>query len=481
MYDIIIIGGGVNGCSIGRELSRYNLKTALLEKASDVCEGTSKANSGICHAGYDAKPGTLKAKLNVEGASMMEALSRELNFEYKKCGSYVLCFSKDDEDRLKELYDRGIKNQVSGLKIISGDEAREAEPNLSKEVVSVLSAESAAIIDPFGLTIAMAENAAYNGVEIRTDSEVTGIDKADFGFEIHLKNSDETIKTKMIINAAGVYADEIHNMVSEHKIKITPRRGEYMLLDTTLTGFVNKTVFQLPTALGKGILVTPTTHGNILVGPTASLTEDKEGTETTTEDLSMIKEKALMSLPSLPLREVITSFAGLRAHLSDSEDFLIEEADDAKGFIDVAGMESPGLSCAPATAKYVCELIKETGILELTEKSEYKIYDRKYARNFADASFEEKGRLIDENPLYKNVACRCKTVTEAQIVGAIHSIVPATTLDAVKRRTSASFGRCQAGFCNPKLVDILSRELNISPEEVRKNDIGSWVLIKEDE
>lgn len=484
MYDIIIIGAGVNGCSIARELSKYKLNIAVIERASDVCEGTSKANSGISHAGYDAKSGTLKAKLNVRGTQLMGALSKELGFLYRNCGSLVLCFDENDMPKLKELFDRGKANGVPDIEIISGDEARTMEPELSKEVVAALYAPTAGIVDPFGLTISMAENAAYNGVEFIFDSKVTDINSSEDGtYIIQCKtlNSRKKIETteysaKIVINAAGVYADEIHNMISSRKINIRPRRGEYMLLDTTAGNFVKKTIFQLPTSKGKGILITPTVHGNMLVGPTATDIEDKEDTETTAEDLLQVKTKSLLSAPGVPLKEVITSFAGLRARLTEQDDFLIEECEDAKGFIDVAGMESPGLSCAPATAEYVADLVKNTGIVAMEPKEDFKIYERKYAKSFLMSDNEARGKMIEENPLYGNVVCRCCTVTEGEIVEAIHSIIPARTADGVKRRTGASMGRCQAGFCNPKIVDIIARELNIPPEMVTKNDSGSEFL-----
>ena len=502
MYDIVIIGGGVTGTCIARELSKYELNIALLERSSDVCEGTSKANSGICHAGYDAKSGTLKAKLNVRGSKMMEELSKKLGFGYRRCGSMVLCFDDADKDKLTELYDRGVTNGVEGLQILSGDEARSLEPNLSKEVKWALHAPTGAIVDPFNLTAAMADCAVLNGVKIMLNSEVTGIvkdaDKYVITCRKHPGTTDPdasgefTVEASMVINAAGVYGDVIHNMVSSEKIKITPRRGEYMLLDTTAGDYVGRTIFQLPTAKGKGILITPTAHGNLLVGPTAEDIEDKEETVTTSEGIAQIKSKAAMSAPDVPLREVITSFAGLRAKLTErvhvdnlededkDGDFLIGELTDSKGFFDVVGIESPGLSAAPAIAEYLVKII--AGKTPLTPKASFR-EDRDPIPNFKNADNETRQRLIAEDEKYANVICRCCTVTEGEIVRAIHSPVPAVTSDAIKRRTGAGMGRCQSGFCNPRVVEILARELDVPPESICKNDTGSEFLIngKEDD
>lgn len=501
MYDVIIIGGGVIGTCIARELSKYELNIALMERSSDVCEGTSKANSGICHAGYDAKSGTLKAKLNVRGSKMMEELSKKLGFGYIRCGSMVLCFDDADKDKLTELYDRGVTNGVEELKIISGDEARRLEPNLSGDVKWALHAPTGAIVDPFGLTIAMAESAVINGVKVMLNTEVTGIKKENDTFRItcikHPGVADKddcgefAEEARIVINCAGVYGDTVHNMISSEKIKITPKRGEYMLLDTTAGRFVGKTIFQLPTDKGKGILITPTVHGNLLIGPTAEDIEDKEETITTSAGISTIKAKASMSAPDVPFREVITSFAGLRAkltkrvHVDNLEnedkdgDFLIGEVTDARGFYDVVGIESPGLSAAPSIAEYLVKIISEK--TSLTPKASFR-EDRDPIPNFKMADDETRHRLIENDELYGNVICRCCTVTEGEIVRAIHSPVPAVTSDAIKRRTGAGMGRCQSGFCNPKVVQILARELDVPPESICKNDTGSEYLIngKED-
>ena len=473
MYDVIIIGAGVSGCAIARELSRYKMKTMVLEKALDVCEGTSKANSGIAHAGYDAKPGTLKAKLNVEGSRRMKALSEELDFPYKQNGSLVLCFDEKDRSKLEELKKRGECNGVPDIRILNREEVLSLEPGAGEQVVSALYAPTGAIVCPFGLTIALAENAAVNGVEFQFGTKVKVIRKAAEGYLIETNKG--SFETKLVINAAGVYADELHNMVSEEKMKLTPRRGEYLLCDKLSKGIPSHTLFQLPTALGKGVLVTPTVHGNLLIGPTAEDIEDKEGIETTAEGMELIREKATLSVKELPLRQVITSFAGLRAH--GGEDFIIGEVPDAPGFIDVAGIESPGLTCAPAIGVYVADIVKK--LLSLAEKENF-IAERRGIPSMALASGQERQRLILENPAYANVICRCEMVTEGEIIDAIRRPVGARTTDGIKRRTRAGMGRCQSGFCNPKVVEILARELGVDESEVLKSGEDSWYLLREE-
>lgn len=481
MYDVIIIGAGVSGCAIARELSRYELKIAVLEKELDICEGTSKANSGIVHAGYDAKPGTLKAKLNVEGSRKMEALSKELDFPYRQNGSLVLCFDEAEIPRLTELKERGEKNGVSDLRILNREELVAMEPSVGDKAIAALYAPTGAIVCPFGLTIALAENAAENGVEFHRGITVRDIQRTSLGYL--LKTNREDFETGVLINAAGVHADEIHNMVSQHKMKIVPRRGEYLLYDKRTGGLVSHTLFQLPTALGKGILVTPTVHGNLLTGPTALDIEDKDGVETSGEGIRQVQQKASLSVPGIPAKQVITSFAGLRAHIAEiqgwegTDDFVIEEAEDAPGFIDVAGIESPGLSCAPATGEYVAGLVTE--ILKPECKSLF-ISTRKGIPSMTLASDEEKRRLILEDPKYGNVICRCEMVTEGEIINAIRRPVGAVTTDGIKRRTRAGMGRCQAGFCNPRVVEILASELSVDESEIRKSGTGSWYLTKKE-
>ena len=462
MFDVIIIGGGVIGCAIARELSKQDRKIALFERASDVCEGSSKANSGIIHAGYDAMPGTLKARLNVQGNQMMATLAKELDIPFKQNGSFVLSFDEEGRDGLKKLYDRGIENGVKDLQILSGDEVRQLEPGVSSEVKAALYAPTAGIVCPFGMTYAFAENAAVNGVEFYLNAEVTDIKKAEEGF--HIVTSRGNYETKYIINAAGVYADKIHNMVSDEKLNIVPRRGQYCLMDKEAASLVKATLFQLPTKYGKGVLVTPTVHGNLLVGPNAEDIEDKEGINTTAVGLEDILIRGERSVDALPKNKVITSFAGLRAN-EGSGDFIIKEVEDAKGFIDVAGIASPGLSASPAIGVYVANLMQEIAPAPLKENF---VPTRKGIANMATATMEERVRLIEKNPAYANVICRCELVTEGEIIEAIKRPVGATTLDGIKRRTRAGMGRCQSGFCSPKVVEILARELGVEISEITK-------------
>ncbi len=481
MTDVIIIGAGVSGAAIARELSRYERKVLVLEKESDVCEGTSKANSGIVHAGHDAVPGTLKARLNVEGNRMMDVLSRELDFPFKRNGSLVLSFEEEGREGLLELLERGRKNGVEGLCIVEPDKLRELEPNLSPDVKAALYAPAGGIVCPFGLTIALAENACENGVEFKLDTTVEKIEKMPVtgegagkeGFLYRVHTDKGCFEAPVVINAAGVYADVLHNMVSEKKLHITARRGEYCLLDRTVGNLVSHTVFQLPTKMGKGILVTPTVHGNLLLGPTAQDIENKEATCTTGEGMGKVLEQAAKSLKDLPSKSVITSFAGLRAH-EDGGDFVIGEAEDAPGFIDVAGIESPGLTCAPAIGVYVANLLQS--IRPAALKKDFKAY-RKGVPGMSLATDEEKQRLIKENPAFANVICRCEQVTEGEILAAIHRPLGATTLDGIKRRTRAGMGRCQAGFCAPKTVEILARELSADMAQITKSGKDSGFLV----
>lgn len=469
-FDVVVIGGGVTGCAIARELSRYNLNTCVVEREEDVCSGTSKANSAIVHAGHDAVPGSLKAKFNVEGNRMMGELAEDLDFEFKRNGSLVLCFAEEDRPALEELYQKGIKNGVPDLKIITGDEVRAMEPNVSEQVVAALYAPTGGIVCPFGLTIALAENACDNGVEFIFNTEIKEIRKAESGYE--LEADEMLLKASYVVNAAGVYADVLHNMVSEKKLHITPRKGDYCLLDKEAGNHVSHTIFQLPGKLGKGILVTPTIHGNLLTGPTAKDIEDKEATATTAQELAEITQKASVSVNNIPFRLVITSFCGLRAH-EDGDDFVIGEADDAPGFFDAAGIESPGLTSAPAIGAYVANLIAEKAGAEKKENWNGK---RKGFIRPEKMTREERAALIKERPEYGTIICRCEGVSEGEIMDAINRTLGAVSLDGIKRRVRQGMGRCQAGFCTPRTMEILARERNMKMEDICKNAPGSNML-----
>ncbi len=470
MFDVIIIGAGVTGCAIARELSRQERKILVLERNSDVCEGTSKANSGIVHSGYDAMPGTQKARFNLQGNLMMEKLSKELDFPYKNNGSLVLMFNNADRYKLDSLLDRGIQNGVQGLRIVEQDELRIMEPSINDNVIAALYAPTGGIVCPFNLTIALAENAAVNGVAFGFNTNVTAIRRN--GSDYIVSTDRDSFETHYIINAAGVYADTIHSMVSKTPMHITPVRGQYCLFDKETGNTVSHTLFQLPTEKGKGVLITPTVHGNLMAGPTAEILDDKEAYNTTSEGIDNVLKTGASSIREVPVRKVITSFAGLRAH-EDKGDFIVQEADDAKGFIDAAGIESPGLTAAPAIGVYVAELMQQ--IDRVPNKSDF-ISQRNGIHCIAEASDEIRAALIKKNPAYANVICRCETVTEGEIIEAIHRPLGATSLDGVKRRTRAGMGRCQSGFCSPKVVNILARELNIPVEAVTKCGDGSEIL-----
>ncbi len=473
MYDVIVIGAGVTGCSIARELSRYELDLLVLEKEEDVCCGTSKANSAIIHAGHDAAPGSLKARFNTEGNAMMDRLSRELDFPFTRNGSLVLCFEKEQLPELEALAERGRQNGVPGLRIIFPEELKQLEPAVSDEAVAALFCPTGGIVCPFNMTIAYAENAFENGAQFLFNTAVQEIlpGTAPESWRV-VTASGETFETRCIVNAAGVYADELHNMVSAQKLCITPRRGEYQLLDKKAGTLVSHTIFQLPGKMGKGILVTPTVHGNLLVGPTARNLSDKEAVNTTQEGLSEVMEKGARSVPSLPRNLTITSFAGLRASEAGG-DFVIGEAAGAPGFFDCAGIESPGLSSAPAIGVFLANQIARK--LSLSEKADFNP-NRKGIPCVASASPDQLRELIAQDPSYGVVVCRCETVTEGEIKNAIRRPLGARSLDGVKRRTRAGMGRCQSGFCSPKVMELLEKELGSDPMGISKHGAGSELL-----
>lgn len=469
MYDIVIIGAGVTGCAVARYLSRYRAKILVLEKAEDVCCGTSKANSAIVHAGFDAQHGSLMAKMNVRGSLLMKQLAEDLDIAYEQNGSLVVCMEEEGLPRLQALYENGIKNGVQGLEIVDKARLQELEPNISQSAVAALWAPTGAIICPFGLTIALGENACENGVEFLFDTEVTGLKKLNKGWKVLTSGGD--VETRIVVNAAGVYADVFHNMVCDRKIHITPRRGDYCLLDKETGGFVKHTVFQLPGVYGKGVLVSPTVHGNTIVGPTAYDIEDREGSNTTAEGLQDLMDKAGNTVKGLPIRQTITSFAGLRAH-EDGHEFVIGET--APGFIDCAGIESPGLTSAPAIGEYVTALIQK--LLDLQEKESF-ISTRKGVLDPKTLSKEEYRQLLKENPAYGQIICRCEQITEGEILDAIRRPLGARSLDGVKRRTRAGMGRCQGGFCGPKVMEILARERNTDLLQVTKSGGNSYLTV----
>ncbi len=468
MYDVAVIGAGVIGCAIARELTRYTGSVVVVEKGEDVCTGTSKANSAIVHGGFDAENGTMKAKMNVLGNRMMTRISEELDVPFRRNGAFVLCFQEEDRPALETLYERGVKNGLTDLSIVSGDEARKMEPNLSENVVAALWCPSSGIVCPFELTLGFAENAAKNGAEFRFLSGVTGVARGEDGFTLETESGE--IRAKAVVNAAGVYADRIHDLLLPHDYTVTARRGEYCLCDKTVGGLVDRTIFQLPTKLGKGVLVTPTVHGNLLLGPTAEDTDDKEYTATTAFGLADLQKRAALSVKSLPTRQVITSFSGLRAH-TDVDDFILREA--APGFFEAAGIESPGLTSAPVIGEMMAEKI--AAALGLSKRADFDPI-RKGVPHIYSLPEEERRAYIEKDPLYGSIVCRCETVSEGEIRDAIRRTPGATTLDGVKRRTRAGMGRCQAGFCSPRVMEILSRELGLPLSGIRKNTPASVLV-----
>lgn len=471
MYDVAIIGAGVVGAMISRTLARYNLKICVIEKSNDVATGATKANSAIVHAGFDAPVGTLKAKLNVKGSKMMEDIARELGVKYKKNGSLVIGFCEEDLNEIKKLYKRGIENGVENLSILGKEEINKLEPNLAENVLYALYAPTGAIICPYELAIAALGNAMDNGVGFIRNFEVKSIKKFDGFFTI--TNGEKEIKTKYIVNSAGLYADNIAKMVGDNSFEIHPRRGEYILFDKECRGIVKQTIFRTPTKMGKGILLTPTVDENILLGPTSVDISDKENKSTTAEGFFHIISQGRENLPSLPLNKNITSFCGLRA-VGDKGDFIINSFEN--NFINVAGIESPGLSASPAIAEMVKDILIENG-LSMTLKENFNPI-RKSMSYFADASIEEKNQIIKKDNSFGKIICRCEKITLGEILEAIRTNPKPYDLDGVKRRTRSQMGRCQGGFCSPYIVDILAEELNIPYTEVTKSGKNSVINIK---
>lgn len=471
MFDVAVIGGGVVGGFILRELSAYNLKICLLEKNSDVATGQSKANSGIVHAGFDAAVGSLKAKFNLLGNLKMENVAKELGVKYKNNGSLVVAFSDEETKTLQSLKERGEQNGVQGLKIISKEELKELEPNISDNAVSALVAPTGGIICPYELTISAIGNAMDNGAELFTDFEVVKIDDNN-GFAIYSKDG-RIISAKTVINCAGYGSQKIANLVGDYSFEIGGRRGEYILLDRESGGFVNHTLFFCPTKKGKGILVSPTADGNVLLGPTADEVE-KEDTDTTQEGLQSVISKANEMCKNVPIYNSITSFSGVRAYC-DKHDFIIEESKVKKGFFNCAGIESPGLTSAPAIGEYVVnELISK--VLPLERKENFNRY-RKPDYFFSKLSIEEKNEIIKKDPSYGRIICRCEQITEGEIIRALTENPKATDIDGVKRRTRSGMGRCQGGFCQPFVAQIIAEHTGKTLDQITKNGKGSELVV----
>lgn len=466
-YDFIIIGAGVIGTMIARELSRYQLDVLIMDKENDVSCGATKANSAIVHGGFDDKHGTLKSKLCRKGNLMYKQLNEELNFGYEERGSLVLAFEEEQIETLHALYENGLKNGVDDLEIIDRERIIEMEPHINKAVIKALYCPSSGLTSPYEMAIALAENAIFNGVELKLKTEVQAIEKNNEAFTVKTSTGDYT--SKYVINCAGVYSDKISAMVGVDDFTITPRRGEYVLLNKSQGHLANNVLFQTPTKNGKGILVTRTYHGNLMLGPNAQEVGSKEDIGTSLEALDYIVDTARLSVPDFDLKWTLTSFSGIRA-TSSKKDFIIEET-KVKGFINVAGIESPGLTSSPAIGKYVIDIIKDMGV-ELKDDPNFNPY-RKAIIIKKDENFDGE---IDAPTPEKNIICRCESVTEAEIVDAIHRGIPVDSLDAIKRRTRAGMGPCQGHFCGPRVAQLIARENNMKVEDVTPRGKGSSIL-----
>ena len=468
--DIIIVGAGIIGCALADELSRYEVSVTVLEKGPDVASGATKANSGIVHAGYDAVPGTNKAKFNVAGAAAFPKLCRRLNVPYRRCGALVVGFGDADSQILRDLYCRGLENGVPGLKLLDAGETLKLEPRLNSELIGALYVPSSGIVSPYELAFALSDEAALNGVNFYFDCSVRKINKQDEFYIINTNRQD--FCCRLLINCAGASSGDLHNQISDLKLKIIHRKGEYYLLDRNENSPFSHTIFQCPSAMGKGVLISPSVHGNTLIGPSAEDIADPDDTSTTQSGLSFVLNKARLSWPGLSVRDNITNFSGIRAHEAGN-DFLIGKVSGCAMALEAAGIESPGLSSAPAVAEYLSA--EAALMLGLQRKNQFRSLPPRL-KPFSEMTDSEKEAAVSDNPKYGNIICRCETVTEAEIIEAIHRPIPAKTVDAVKRRTRAGMGRCQGGFCLPRVAEIISEETGIPLAEVTKNGGSSNLL-----
>ena len=476
IYDVVIIGAGVTGCCIARELSRMKLSVLLTDKENDVSCGATRANSAIIHAGYDPEPGTLMARLNVEGNRMAEDICRELDVPFKRVGSLVLAFNDEDRRTIEKLYRNGVANGVPGIRIVERDELRALEPNVSENAVAALLAPSAGIINPWEYALAMAENAVHNGAHYRLRFKVRSISRENGVFTVCAENG-ESVCARYIVNAAGTHSGEIAALGlfgegDDPGFRIIPSKGQYYLLDKSQGGLFGRVMFQCPSKVGKGVLVSPTIHGNLIVGPDAVNVDDPENTGTTKSALDFVREMASRTTGGIVYRDNIRNFAGVRAN-SDQSDFVIAPSPAEPRFINVAGIKSPGLSSAPAIALEAIKLLERAG-LALVKKENFDPFRR--VVRFRELDNEARARLVAQHPEYGRVICRCETITEGEIVAALHSPIPPVSIDGVKRRCGAGMGRCQGGFCGPRVLELMVRELDIPPENVLKDRDGSWIV-----
>ncbi|MCL1855298.1 MAG: NAD(P)/FAD-dependent oxidoreductase [Clostridia bacterium] len=471
--DIVIIGGGVVGCGVARLMSAYETGVTVIERGHDVADGASKANSGIVHAGFDAVPGSAKARFNVQGARMYPALCEELCVPFGMPGALVLAFDGQGREIVQKLYKQGLQNGVESLALVDREELLYMEPNLNPEVLCGLSAATSGLVSPYELTYALADHGAVNGVEFLRNTEVRRIEPLVGGFRLH--TSAGIIGARCVVNCAGTDAPKLHNQISSYSLEAVARKGEYYLLDRMQPLPFTRTIFQTPTRMGKGVLVSPTVHGNLLLGPTAEDVEDGLDVSTTAEALKQVIDKARLSWPKASLQQVITSFAGVRAH-EKGDDFLVGAVQGVPGAYEAVGIESPGLTASPAIAEALRELI--AGDMGLIPKKEWRPYPR-VDKPFSAMTLDERIKAVERNRSHGNMVCRCEQVTEAEVRASVRRPAGARSIDGVKRRTRAGMGRCQGGFCSPRVLEILSEERGISPLQVTKGADGSVLLTGE--
>lgn len=472
MYDVMIIGAGITGSLIAKELSHYQLQVAILEKDNDVANEATAANSAIIHSGHDPKDGTLKAKLNVRGNQLFEALCKELQVDFMRCGGLVVAVTEEELAQLDLLYQQAVDRHIP-VRYVTKEEAQAMEPNLSDQVIKAIDLPSTGIVCPWEVAIAAVEDAMNNGVELYLEHPVKNIKQCDSYFEI--TTPKRTFQTKTIINCAGVYADDIYRMVSKQvSFTIHPRKGEYYVLDKEVHPIVSRVIYPLPSEKGKGVLVVPTTHNNVLLGPNSEVIEDKEGNNNTVDALRYVRQEVSKTVKNIPMNQIIRTFVGLRP-TGSTHDFIIEEAKDVPNFINVACIESPGLASAPAISEYVVKeiLLKKR---DLALKTAPRIQRRPWVV-LKKMDFERRQSMVKQDPRYAQMICRCEQISEGEIVDAIHRNCGATTVKGVKKRVRPGTGRCQGGFCEPKVVDILARELHKSPLEILMDSSQSTMLV----
>lgn len=469
--DILIIGSGITGCAVARELSRYTASVTVLDRGYDIAEGATKANSGLVHAGYDAVPGTKKAYYNVRGAAMYPGLCAELGVPFRQNGALVIALDEADIPTIQKLKARGETNGVKGLEILGREALLAMEPALNPQVVCGLHVPTGALVSPYEMAFALADDAALNGVSFRFDEEVQSVSRLPDGSYSVITDTSE-YRCRVLVNCAGASGSDLHNQLSGRKLQTIHRRGQYYLLDRAVQLPFTRTVFQCPSAMGKGVLVTPTVHGNMLLGPTAEDIPDPLDTATTSEGLAEVLRKAALTWPALSVRSNITNFSGVRAHLT-VDDFVVGPCDGVPGYFEAIGIESPGLSSAPAIGSELAAMI--AGYLGLSRKDKPVPYQLP-ARSFHDMTDEERAEAVKSDPSYGQIICRCETVTEAEIRAAIRRPVGARTVDAVKRRTRAGMGRCQGGFCLPRVAAIIAEETGLTLQEITKNGGSGYLL-----